>query len=481
MSAQISFVFDNKLTTIDFQNSSRYTPTTTVLNYLRSLPDHKGTKEGCAEGDCGACTVVLGELIKNDKIKYTAVDSCLVFLPMINRKQLITVENLKSSAGNLHPVQQAMVKKNGSQCGFCTPGIVMSLFSLYKNINTPSRQEIEEALGGNLCRCTGYEPIIDAAREACSHGSTDHFTKTESITIKMLSSLKGDFFSINSQGENYYQPLSLKEALRLKKKHPKAIIINGASDVALRVTKNHEKLKEIIDLSAIKKLKGISKHKTYTCVRAGTNLSDLNRHAKQVYPALHNMLAVFGSLQIRNLATLGGNLGTASPIGDSAPTLSAYNARLLLTNLKGTRKVKIDDFITGYRQTVCKSDELITAIEIPHVEPGIQIRFYKFSKRRDLDIATTSGGFRLQLDKKSKIKNIKLAFGGLAQETKRAKKTEKYLTGKKWNRENVNNALELLEQEFSPISDARSSAKGRIISARNLLLKFWTETNNKEA
>jgi xanthine dehydrogenase small subunit len=476
MSSQISFILDGKIVSIDFSHEQRYTPTTTVLNYLRSLPNHKGTKEGCAEGDCGACTVVLGSPGRNSKIQYSAIDSCLVFLPMIHGKQLITIENLKSPDGKLHPVQQALVDSHGSQCGFCTPGIVMSLFSLYKSDQKPDRNTIDSALSGNLCRCTGYAPIIEAAENVCRNKRKDHFSAEEEQVIHLLRRIKRERLLLTHKNQKYYRPVSVKDALRLRKKNPDAVSIAGATDIALRVTKNHETLVKIIDLSSISKLSGINHNKNDTKIMAGTTLTALRNYSKNVFPALYDALDVFGSEQIRNLATIGGNLATASPIGDIAPVLIAYESTIIVAGQKKNRKIAIEDFITGYRKTACGSSELITAIKIPHPKRNLKIRFYKFSKRRDLDISTVSGGFRLELTKKNRIKSIKLAYGGLAQMTKRALKTEKFLLHKEWNEDAVLKAGQILEKDFNPISDARACAEARMIAAKNLLLKFWIDT-----
>jgi xanthine dehydrogenase small subunit len=476
MSTQISFILDGKINSIDFSRETRYAPTTTVLKYLRSLPEYKGTKEGCAEGDCGACTVILGELINNKEIRYTAVDSCLIFLPMIHGKQLITIENLKSPDDELHPVQQAMVDNHASQCGFCTPGIVMSLFALYKSDLKPTRTNLEEALSGNLCRCTGYAPIIEAAKKACMKKVKDHFSNNEKTIIKSLRQIKTNSLSLKKGNQKYFCPRSVNEALQLRKKYPKVLLINGATDVALRVTKNHEFLSEIIDISFISALRGISHNKNSTKIMAGTHLSEIKNYAKEHFPALNEMLTVFGSEQIRNIATIGGNLGSASPIGDIAPLLMAYNAKIILVSKKKKRSLVIEEFITGYRKTACRENELISAILIPHPKKNTQIRFYKFSKRKDLDISTVSGGFRVEMAKNNKVKSLKLAFGGMAVKTRRAIKTEKFLIGNDWNLKRVEKAGDLLEREFTPISDARASAEGRMVAAKNLLIKFWSDT-----
>ena len=472
-----SFILDGRVTTIDFQDPAGPQPTTTVLNFLRSLPIHRGVKEGCAEGDCGACTVALGELNSDGSIRYKAVDSCLVFLPMIHGKLLVTVENLKNGFGELHPVQQAMVETGGSQCGYCTPGIVMSLFALYKNANDPSRADIDDALTGNLCRCTGYKPIIEAAGRSCVNHGKDHLTNIEPQIADLLQSIPNDSLELRTNRQQYFRPVTLNEALSLKRKHPEAIVICGATDIALRVTKEHELLEKVLDLSAVGELKKISESALSTTIGAGASLSDSMPRIQKDFPALHDMLTVFGSQQIRNLATFGGNLGTASPIGDLLPVLMAYNAKVVLQNLDGKREVSLDDFIIGYRTTVRKPDELITAVFVPKIMNGAVVKSYKVSKRKDLDIATVSGAFRLELNAGRTIESIKLAYGGMAERIKRAEAAEKFLIGKPWTRETVEDAMSLIEKEFVPISDARGGAEFRKVAARNLLLKFWSETN----
>ena len=473
---KIQFVLNDRIVTVDFTANPELIPTTTVLNYLRSFPLHKGVKEGCAEGDCGACSVVIAENHKG-KLTYKTIDSCLVFLPMIHGKQLITVENL-ADAGTLHPVQQEMVNYNGSQCGYCTPGVVMSLFGLYKNHHKPEREVIEDSLTGNLCRCTGYQSIIKAAEHACSCVDTDKFKLHETKIAALLDEINLDksTVEISTPYQNYYKPLTLLEALSYRRKYPHAIIVSGASDTALRQTKKREFLAEILDISDIPELKYFVEDAKVFNIGAGLNLEQLKSYSAENFPALHKMLQIFGSLQIRNLATIGGNIGSASPIGDTLPLLIAYKAKIKLQSPDSERLVNLEDFIKGYRLTDIRYDELITAVHIPKLQADTFVYSYKVSKRKDLDISTVSSGFSVKLEG-GHVKEIILAFGGMADRPKRASETERYLLYKPWTRANVEHAMKTLIHEFTPISDARSGAEYRKLVAGNLLLKFYSETS----
>ncbi len=479
-SSIISFVQDNKICSINIERQG-WSPTTTVLNYLRQSPGHQGTKEGCAEGDCGACTVVLGELDENQNLRYTAIDSCLVFLPMIHGKQLITVENLNTKDSQqikLHPVQQCMVDSNGSQCGYCTPGFIMSLFSLYKHEQHPSKESIADALTGNLCRCTGYRPILEAAAKACVHKGIDQFNANEQQVKELLISIQNEQMSLqlDSGLQSYSRPGTLIDALRLKEALPEAILISGATDIALRVTKKREIIKEIIDLGGLPELKSFIKNENEFIIGAGLDLEKIKSQCETDLPALYKMLTVFGSRQIRRFATLGGNIGSASPIGDALPVLLAYKATVQLRSLSGVRRIPMNEFITGYRQTQRKTDEIITAVHIPVPHKSEIIDSYKVSKRKDLDISTVSAAFNLKI-KNGLVEELILVYGGMAEKTKRATKTEDFLIGKPWNKTTVEAAAEMIYHEFTPLSDARSGSEFRRLAAKNLLIKFWSEHN----
>jgi len=480
MQRTVRFVLDDKIVEIDYSKQPWLKPSITVLNYLRSGPLHKGVKEGCAEGDCGACTIVVAEPGNNGSLIYKALDSCLVFLPMIHGKQLITVENLALSGKNgniLHPVQQMMIETNGTQCGYCTPGIVMSLFALFKNHNGPSREIIEDALTGNLCRCTGYEPILEAARKACTDGE-DHFSGKEKMILSMLKEITSgkETLEIQTEKQTYYKPFTLAEAFRLRKANPEAVLINGSTDVALRQTKKREFLPVILDISAIDELKTFRETNDDYVFGAGLTLEQVKEITEKRIPSIHKILKVFGSLQIRNIATIGGNIGSASPIGDTLPVLFALGAKIKVGSPASERILNIEDFITGYRQTGLRNDELITEVIVPKIPYGVTIESYKVSKRKDLDISTVTGAFRLKTQE-GIVAEIVLAFGGMAAMTKRALKTENYLEGKRWTRETVQEAMNILDGEFDPLSDARAGAEFRKTVAANLLLKFYLETN----
>ena len=389
---------------------------------------------------------------------------------------MITVEDLKGPDGNLHPVQQAMVDFHGSQCGYCTPGFVMSMFGLYKSDSQNTREVIEDALTGNLCRCTGYQPILEAAEHVLTKREPDQFSKLENEVIEAIRSIPKDSVHIDTGEQKYFLPETLDELLNFRKKYPSAILINGATDIALRVTKQNELLKEIIDAEQIDKLKLVSENDKEVIFGSAVNVNKMLDKSDSVFPALYTMCKVFGSKQIREMATIGGNLGTASPIGDLPPVLMAYDAVVIIRSHRGERIAHVEDFITGYRQTMLQQDEIITEIKIPKPGKDRIIKSYKISKRKDLDISTVSAAFRLELGNDNIVNGIKIIYGGMAEMTKHAEKAEQFLKGKEWSLKTVKRAMPIIEKEFTPIADARSGAGFRTLAAKNLLLKFYNDT-----
>jgi len=473
--SQISFLINHEPVKVSFVDGSKFSPTTTVLQYLRAT-GRVGTKEGCAEGDCGACTVVLASL-DGQNIQYDTYVSCLLLLPKLHGKHLITVEGV-AEGSQLHPVQQAMVDHDGSQCGYCTPGFVMSLLGLYKNNMPVGKEAIADALTGNLCRCTGYRAIIAAAEAACNEQNPDQFTKKEPEVLRWLAQAQEDSQSvaIDNGSQVYYMPKTLEEALQIKTKQQNILLVNGASDIGLLITKKHQELPAILDLSAIGQLNTIAEDDHMVTIGAGVSLERAKAYCEGKLHALYDTMEVFGSRQIRNAATFGGNLGSASPIGDSLPILMAYGALVVLASVRGERQMLLADFVVGYRDTDLLEDEVIMAIKIPKPAKGVMVKWYKISKRKDLDISSVSGGFRLVLDPDGTVADIALYYGGMAAKVMRATQVENALMGKPWGEAAVVEAVKHAIKDFSPISDARADKEGRALMAQNLVIRLWQDT-----
>lgn len=455
-------------------------PSVTLLQYLRSQRQHKGIKEGCGEGDCGACTVVLAEPGNGTGLKYRAVNACLLMLPMVHGKQVITVENLAVLEGHeikLHPVQQALTEHHGIQCGYCTPGMVMSLFALYKSPEPATAEEIKTALAGNLCRCTGYRSILDAALETCSLDGKDHFTDAEDDIIRMLGTIREEStaLTLSYSGQQYMLPFTLDQALAFLSDYPDSLIINGGTDVVARQNKYQAHYPLIIDISHIDDLALYYEDHNHWFIGSGLHLEELRDISHDRIPALYALLSVFASGQIRNVATVGGNIATASPIGDLLPWLLIMDARVHLSSLRAKREVSLSGFITGYRSTDKHKDEIITLVSIPKPPVGTDIFWHKVSNRKDMDISSVSACIRLHLDNE-KIKQFRIVYGGMAATPVHAEKAEAFLVGKEWNRDTVNRAMEIVYEEFQPLSDARSDATTRRQAAANLLLLCWEES-----
>ena len=467
---EIEFILNDKLVKIKDIDTN-----VTVLNYLRINKKLTGTKEGCASGDCGACTAVIAELNKN-KLKYKSINTCIMFLYNLHGKQLITVEYIGEK--KLHPAQKAMVENDGSQCGFCTPGFVMAMFGMYKNKIKPTNENIDEYLAGNLCRCTGYKAIKTAAKKMYTYGKEDKFSKNEKITINLLKSISKNDVLINNNKKQFYIPSTLNNLLRESQKFSKIRFLSGGTDLALEVTKQNKDINSLIYLGNNKDLNYINIKKKYLLVGSATPINDLIPKIKNIYPSFANMFYRYGSIQIRNVATVGGNLASASPIGDCSPALLALNCSLKIEGQK-KREIQIHNFFKSYRKTILKNREFIREIKIPILKNCI-FKCYKVSKRFDDDISSIFAAFLLKLDKNIII-NVKIAFGGMSATPKIASKTEKFLTGKEFNYENIKKSKTIIERDYYPLSDMRASNQYRRIVSQNLLERFYLEVINKKS
>jgi xanthine dehydrogenase small subunit len=455
-------------------------PNTTVLNYLRLHERRRGTKEGCGEGDCGACTVALGAL-EDGRLVYRAVNACIQLVGTLDGKQLLSVEDLADPDGDLHPCQQAMVEQHGSQCGFCTPGFVMSLFALYHGQDRIERNRIDDALAGNLCRCTGYGPIVAAAGEMRGGGALDRFVRHRGETIARLRTLgAGKMAALEADGSTYFAPRNAAQLAELLLRHPDATILAGGTDVGLWVTKQLRRLATIIYLGDVGDLKQVAIGDRWIEIGAAVTYSDALATIAEHHPDIAAMMRRLGSEQIRNAGTIGGNIANGSPIGDMPPALIALGSRLVLRRGERYREMPLEDYFLEYGRQDRQPGEFVAAIRVPIAHPGRILRCYKIAKRFDQDISAVLGAFALSLDG-GRVQEIRICFGGMAGVPKRASETEAALTGKFWNREEIEAACLALARDYQPISDMRASAAYRQKVAGNLLRKFFIETTEPQA
>lgn len=471
-SSTLKFVWENKIHSI-----SNIDPNETILNYVRLNLKKTGTKEGCAEGGCGACTVVLGDL-KNNKIDYQAINSCIAFVPSLEGKQLILVEDLVSKNGALHSVQEAMVNYHGSQCGFCTPGFVMSLFAMYKNFSSYNKENIQDSISGNLCRCTGYRPIVDAAKSLNNVNRLDQFDKNKKKIISLLKKINSENLIIQNRNKKYFSPKNINELKKTIKDNPNSIFLSGGTDLSLNVTKGRKDINNIISLNLIKELKFIKERNGNIEVGAATSLIEFELFIKKYYPDFNAILKRYGSVQIRNVATIAGNIATASPIGDTLPLLLSLDAKVVLQKISKKTILPLNNFFVSYRKTKLKKGQFIHSIIIPIFKKNI-FKAYKISKRIDDDISSVCASFNLEINNK-KIKNIKIAYGGMAPIPKRAINCEKTLINSNLSEEIFEKAKKNLEKDFSPINDTRATKGYRMEVAKNLLMKCFIEIKKKK-
>ena len=468
---KVQFIYENKL--IELENPD---PNQTILNFIRDELKKTGTKEGCAEGGCGACTIVLGEL-ENKKIKYKAINSCISFTPTLHGKQLIVVENLVSQDGSYHPVQEAMAKYHASQCGFCTPGFVMSIFAMSKNKKNNNNDDIKDAISGNLCRCTGYRPIIDAAKNI-KKTYFDEFYKNSQKTINLLKKIHSKSIIIENKNKKYFAPKTIEELKKVIQKNPDSDFLSGGTDLSLKVTKDRQEIKKIINLNNIKELNFIKTKNNEIIFGSTTPLIQVEKFILKYYPDFNNILRRYGSVQIRNVGTIGGNIATASPIGDTLPLLLSLNAKIIIQTKKGNKQIFLNNFFIKYRKTKLKKGEFIKSIIIP-IYKNHNFKAYKISKRFDDDISSVCASFNLKI-KNQRIQDVAIAYGGMAEIPKRAKNCENFLKNSKFSEDIFEKAKDLLKRDFNPISDMRASKQYRLEVAENLLIKFFIETKTKK-
>ena len=469
----IRFVLDGKVVHVDDVE-----PTKSVLNFLRENLRRTGTKEGCAEGDCGACTVVVADLDGDGgEVRTRTVNACLQFVPVLDGKALFTVESLRQPDGRLHPAQEAMVTCHGSQCGFCTPGFVMSLWGLYvehaPGAELPDDRAVRTALTGNLCRCTGYKPIIEAGRRMFDLPAAP--LDREALRLQLLEIRRDEALVYTAAGRRFFAPRALAELVALRADHPKATLLAGNTDVGLWVNKQLRDLGDIIYTGEVAELKAITHYVHSVRIGAAVTLEDAYAALAHPYPELAEMWERFASPPIRNAGTLGGNVANGSPIGDSMPALMALGATVVLRSPRGQRGLALEEFYLGYQKKALLPDEIVEAVEVPLPATALRFRTYKVAKRYDSDISAVCAAFALWLDGDT-ITKCRITFGGMAPIPKRAANAEAALTGAAWTEAAALAAGALLAKDFAPLTDLRATAGYRLGVAQNLLQRFYLET-----
>jgi xanthine dehydrogenase small subunit len=466
----VRFVLDGQVVV-----ASDLAPTMTVLQYLRDVAHRTGTKEGCAEGDCGACTVVLGELAQDGShVSYRAVNSCIRVLPTIDGHELVTVESLQAKDGSLHPVQQAMVDHHASQCGFCTPGFVMSLFALYLQTASPSREQVVEALSGNLCRCTGYRPIIEAGCRMGNYAEAGHWGQEAARSTdhrEALRAIRRDHALVLA---DFYSPRTTEELAAALESEPGALVLAGGTDIGLWVTKQLRHLPPIVYLGEITELQQVRSDAIGLEIGAAVSLTRAWAAIASAYPQLTELAQRFGSPPVRNSGTLCGNLANGSPIGDSMPVLITLDAELELRRGARTRRVPLERFYLGYQRKDLESGEFIKSVRVPRPRPGHWVASYKVSKRFDQDISAVCAAFAVQVHE-GRVCAARVAFGGMAAIPARARSAESALLGAPWALESIEAAAVAVASDFQPLSDLRASDAYRLRCAGNLLRRFYFE------
>ncbi|MEO0549047.1 MAG: xanthine dehydrogenase small subunit [Pseudomonadota bacterium] len=474
----IRFVLDGEIRQLDVVD-----PTRTVLEWLREDQRRVGTKEGCAEGDCGACTAVVGELI-DDHIRYRAINTCIYFMPMLDGKELVTVESI-GTPDKLHPVQQAMADGDGTQCGFCTPGFVMSLFARYQAADPALLSDVDDVLAGNLCRCTGYRPIQEAAASVAPDAQLQsRFGGAETrALLKSIQPEQGQDASYEDAlfetGRSWHKPHTEAELGRLLKQFPGATMVAGATDVGLWVTKQHRLIETAIVLNGIESLKAVEMSEQGLRLGAMVTYSDAMAHLAVLHADLGELVRRIGSTQVRNSGTIGGNIANGSPIGDTPPPLIALGAELELASAEGLRVIALEDFFLDYGKQDLRPGEYVRSVLVPPPGDKAVFRTYKISKRFNQDISALCGAFWVRLEE-NVVADARIAFGGMAATPKRAAACERALMGQAWTEETIEAAAKAMADDYAPISDMRASASYRMKTAQNLLRKAYLETRERK-
>jgi len=451
-------------------------PTTTLLNWLRYERGLTGTKEGCAEGDCGACTVGLRERDASGAVVIRPVNACIQLLPMLHGREVVTVEHLRAPDGRLHPVQAALAEGHGSQCGFCTPGFVMSLWTAYRTEPKPDLGRVNDLLAGNLCRCTGYGPIIRAAQEAYDLPRPDWDDADAEAAGARLNALGTDApLAYEADGRRFWSPVSLDDFAALAEAHPKATILSGATDVGLWVTKRAFDPAEIIYTGRVRELREMREADGALTIGAAVPYAEAWPRLAALYPDIGELVRRIGATQVRAAGTVGGNIANGSPIGDTPPALIAAGATLILRKGATCRELPLEAYFLDYGRQDRQPGEFVEAVRVPAPTEPNRLRCYKITKRFDQDITAVLGCFDVAVAG-GKVASARLAYGGMAGIPKRAAQAEAALIGQPWTEATVRAAMEALTRDFTPLTDMRASAGYRMQAAQNLLMKYFLET-----
>lgn len=472
MRSEIRFILNSKIVHLD-----DVSPTLTLLDYLRLHRQLTGTKEGCAEGDCGACTVLVGRIGTNGLV-YESVNACIRFIGSLDVCHVVTVEHLSDLNGRLHPVQQAMVDHHGSQCGFCTPGIVMSLYGLWLETPKADAALIEKTLQGNLCRCTGYEAILNAAEAMGDTGNSDDklMVTHDAISAKLNELRDGNRVEIETVGGKVIVPGSLDDLADILDQFPEGTVVAGSTDVGLWVTKHMKNIAPAIFINHLTELQSIREDSDGITIGAGVTYTEAFSAMARLYPTMGAFWDRIGGEQVRNMGTVGGNIANGSPIGDTPPPLIALGASVTLRKGATSRTIALEEFFIDYGKQDRQPGEFVASLTIPNLPVGEKFAVYKISKRRDEDISAVCGAFRVALDGSGTVASVRIAFGGMAATPKRARAVEAALAGQVWNEGTIETAMAVFEDDYTPLTDWRASSDYRMLSSKNLLKRFYFET-----